>query len=142
MIRLLAILLSLLCSSCVSHTQPRSLPYARVIDLWTEAQCRRAQTKKDWLTGVASGLGLVTGAGGLGAVFPSDERFRLGVGLTALGLGIAGAVIAPFASSATKTYADHCTDAKVNVEPGQEAEGTLLRLPSPSASSAEPTRRR
>jgi hypothetical protein len=87
---------------------PRSLPVVRVRDLWTEAQCRRAQVKRDALTGVSAGLAVATGAGGIGAVFPESESYRLPLGLVSLGLGIAAAVLAPFVSSAAADLANHC----------------------------------
>lgn len=119
-------------SGCMTALQPRRCG-AGLSALggapWSDADCVKAQTKRDGLLGgtIASGaLGAI--AGGLTGV-RTDEPWRIGWGLTAGLLGAAAGILAPFLASAQKNLTEHCTDFVTPV-PGQAPKLPAALLPS------------
>jgi len=110
----LTLMCLLLVGGCAHNLEPRRCTHllGTTMTPWADTDCKRAQVKRDWLVGLTAGLAVAGGAGGIGSLFPDEQRYRLGVGLTAAALAIGAAIVTPFLASAQRNLSDHCVEYK------------------------------
>jgi hypothetical protein len=75
---------------------------------WTDADCRKAATKRAALLAVTSVLGAAAGGTGIAAPFPDGQDKRIVLGVTAAVSALGAAGVAPFLSQVVADLHDHC----------------------------------
>jgi hypothetical protein len=112
----LTLMCLLLLAGCAHNLEPRRCTHllgqrgGMALSPWADTDCKRAQVKRDWLVGLTAGLAVAGGAGGIGSLFPDEQRYRLAVGVTSAALAIGAAIVTPFLASAQRNLSDHCVE--------------------------------
>jgi len=111
---MLMLMLMLTMCACGTPLEPRRCTHllGTTMTPWADTDCKRAQVKRDWLVGLTAGLAVAGGAGGIGSLFPDEQRYRLAVGITSAALALGAAIVAPFLASAQRNLSDHCVEYK------------------------------
>ena len=110
----LTLMVLILIGGCAHSLEPRRCTHllGTTMTPWADTDCKKAQVKRDWLVGLTAGLAVAGGAGGIGSLFPDEQRYRLAVGLTSAALALGAAIVTPFLASAQRNLSDHCVEYK------------------------------